>query len=296
MRGRRLRVLLQNRAAVVGAALVALMALAALGADLLATHDPEARQQEFRAPPSSDHWLGTDENGFDVWSRVVHGARASLLTALSAVGFALLVGVPLGLAAGWYGGVVDGLLMRIVDVLLAFPSVLLAVAIAALAGKPSLTTVIFAVGVVLAPPFVRQVRAAVLQVRAQEYVVAARALGATDGRLLWRTVLPNCVAPILVLATLSTGIAILDAAGLSFLGLGPPETSPEWGVMLTKAFRYLLHAEQWILLPPGLAISLTVLGFNLLGDGLRDAFDPRSSSSPPAGGTAPPPASNTRAA
>ncbi|NJN14180.1 MAG: ABC transporter permease [Planctomycetes bacterium] len=264
--------------AVVGGVLVLLMVVTALGADLFATHDPEARQDSFRSPPSADHWLGTDENGFDVYSRVVHGARASLLTALSAVGFALLLGVPLGLCAGWYGGWRESLIMRAVDLLLAFPSVLLAVAVAALLGKPSLTTVILAVGVVLVAPFIRQVRAAVLQVRSLEYVTAARAAGASDLRILFRTVLPNCIAPILVLATLSTGIAILDAAGLSFLGLGPPETSPEWGVMLTKAFRYLRHSQQWILLPPGLAISLTVLGFNLLGDGLRDAFDPRHSS------------------
>lgn len=278
MRGRRWRTLRRNRMAVVGGVLVLLMVVTALGADLFATHDPEARQDSFRSPPSADHWLGTDENGFDVYSRVVHGARASLLTALSAVGFALLLGVPLGLCAGWYGGWRESLIMRAVDLLLAFPSVLLAVAVAALLGKPSLTTVILAVGVVLVAPFIRQVRAAVLQVRSLEYVTAARAAGASDLRILFRTVLPNCIAPILVLATLSTGIAILDAAGLSFLGLGPPETSPEWGVMLTKAFRYLRHSQQWILLPPGLAISLTVLGFNLLGDGLRDAFDPRHSS------------------
>jgi peptide/nickel transport system permease protein len=195
--------------------------------------------------------------------------------ALAAVGIALAVGVPLGLVAGWYGGWVDGLISRAVDVMLAFPSVLLAIAIAAALGGGSVGTVILAVGIVIAPPFVRQVRAAVLQVRSLDYVAAARALGASDARLLFRTVLPNCLAPILVLATLNTGIAILDAAGLSFLGLGPPETFPDWGVMLTKASVYIQHAEQWMLLPPGLAISLTVLGFNLVGDGLSDAFDPR---------------------
>ena len=258
--------------------LVCLMIFMALGADWLAPYDPETRQDEFRAPPSSEHWLGTDENGFDVYSRLLYGARASLWTAFAAVGFALLIGVPLGLLAGWRGGWLDACVMRVVDLMLAFPSVLLAVAIAAALGESSLTTVILAVGIVLVPQFIRQVRAAVLQVRNLEYVAAARAIGAGEATILWRTVLPNCLAPILVLATLSTGIAILDAAGLSFLGLGPPETSPEWGVMLTKAFRYLRHAEQWILLPPGLAISLTVLGFNLLGDGLRDAFDPRQSS------------------
>jgi peptide/nickel transport system permease protein len=275
---RRWKVFLRNRTALVGAFIVGVVVIVALGADLIATHDPETRTELFRTPPDAEHWLGTDDNGFDVFSRLVHGARSSLVTAVCAVGFALLFGLPLGLLAGWHGGWIDGVIMRFVDVMLAFPSILLAVAIAAALGEPSLTTVILAVGIVMIAPFVRQVRAAVLQVRNHEYVTAARALGARNSRILALTVLPNCIAPILVLATLSTGIAILDAAGLSFLGLGPPETSPEWGVMLTKAFRYLRHAEQWMLLPPGLAISLTVLGFNLLGDGLRDAFDPRQSS------------------
>jgi len=268
------RAFFRNRTALAGLCLIALVVLAAVLAPL-ARYDPETRTDAFRSAPDADHWLGTDENGFDVFSRVVYGARSALLVALSAVGFALAVGVPLGLAAGWYGGLVDGAISRGVDVMLAFPSVLLAVAIAAALGGGSVGTVILAVGIVMAPPFTRQVRASVLQVRSLDYVSAARALGASDARLLFRTVLPNCIAPILVLATLSTGIAILEAAGLSFLGLGPPETFPDWGVMLTKARVYIQHDEQWMLLPPGLAISLTVLGFNLLGDGLSDAFDPR---------------------
>jgi len=272
---RRRRAFLRNRTALFGLGLVALVALAALVAPWVAPFDPETRTDAYEAPPDAEHWLGTDENSFDVFSRVVYGARSALLVALAAVGFALAVGVPLGLLAGWYGGIVDGVVSRAVDIMLAFPSVLLAVAIAAALGGGSLGTVILAVGIVIAPPFVRQVRAAVLQVKSLDYVAAARALGASDARLLLRTVLPNCVAPILVLATLNTGIAILDAAGLSFLGLGPPATFPDWGVMLTKARVYIQHDEQWMLLPPGLAISLTVLGFNLLGDGLRDAFDPR---------------------
>jgi len=271
-RGR--RAFFRNRTALAGLVILGVVALAAIAAPA-APYDPETRTDAFRSPPDSDHWLGTDENGFDVFSRVVHGARSALLVALTSVGFALAVGVPLGLLAGWYGGWIDGAISRAVDVMLAFPSVLLAVAIAASLGGGSIGTVILAVGIVIAPPFVRQVRAAVLQVRSLDYVTASRALGASDARLLLRTVLPNCFAPILVLATLNTGIAILDAAGLSFLGLGPPETFPDWGVMLTKARVYIQHDEQWMLLPPGLAISLTVLGFNLLGDGLSDAFDPR---------------------
>jgi len=167
--------------------------------------------------------------------------------------------------------------MRGVDVLLAFPSILLAVAIAGIFETRSLTNVIVAVGVVMVPIFIRQVRAATLQVKSLDYVAATRALGASDARILFRTVLPNCIAPILVLTTLNLGIAILDAAGLGFLGLGAPPGSPEWGVMLTNGMEYVTHRLQWMLLPPGLAISLTVLGFNLLGDGLRDAFDPRHS-------------------
>jgi peptide/nickel transport system permease protein len=271
---RRRRAFFRNRTAIAGLVLVGLVVLAALLASM-SPFDPETRTDSFRSPPASQHWLGTDENGFDVFSRLVHGARSALLVALAAVGIALAVGVPLGLLAGWYGGWVDGVISRAVDVMLAFPSVLLAVAIAAALGGGSVGSVILAVGIVIAPPFIRQVRAAVLQVRPLDYVSAARALGASDARILFRTVLPNCVAPILVLSTLSTGIAILDAAGLSFLGLGPPETFPDWGVMLTKARVYIQHDEQWMLLPPGLAISLTVLGFNLVGDGLSDAFDPR---------------------
>ena len=272
---RRWKALRRNRTALAGALLVGLMAITALGADWIATHDPETRVGGFRTPPGSEHLLGTDENGFDVFSRLVYGARTSLWTALSAVGFGLLIGVPLGLAAGWTGGLLDASVMRVVDIMLAFPSVLLAIAIAAAIGEPSLITVVLAVGIVMVPRFIRQVRASVLQVSGLEYVVAARALGAGGNRIVFRTILPNCLGPILVLATLYTGIAILEAAGLSFLGLGPPETSPEWGVMLTKGVEYLEYSEQWLLLPPGIAISLTVLGFNLLGDGLRDVFDPR---------------------
>lgn len=277
MNRRQWLVLRSNKTALVGGGIVLCFALVAIFADLIATHDPELRQPDLLSPPNAEYVLGTDPNGFDVFSRLVYGTRSSLLTALAAVGLALLVGLPLGLVAGWRGGWVDSVIMRCVDVLLAFPAVLLAVAIAAALGEPSLTTVVIAVAVVLVPPFIRQVRAAVLQVKSLDYVTAARALGVPPARIVFRTVLPNCIAPILVVATLGIGIAILDAAGLSFLGLGPPETSPEWGVMLQKAMRYVQGEEQWIVLPPGIAISLTVLGFNLFGDGLRDAYDPRQS-------------------
>ena len=280
---RRLRTFLRNRSAVAGLVLISVVVLAALGAGIVAPFDPETRVEEagavlVRHAPSSRHLLGTDENGFDVFSRLLHGARTSLLTAIASIGLALLVAVPLGAVAGWRGGRVESLIMRATDVALAFPSIFLAVSIAAVRGKRELLTVIYAVAAVSVPPILRQVRAAVMQAKSNDYVTAARAIGHSPTRIVVRTVLPNCLAPILVLATLGTGTAILDAAGLSFLGLGPPPASPEWGVMLTNGFRYALDADLWFLLiPPGVAIAVTVLGFNLFGDGLRDALDPRTS-------------------
>jgi peptide/nickel transport system permease protein len=281
---RRLRAFRRNRSALVGVALVGLMLLAALSAGVVSRFHPEMRvdpdsAEIFQLPPSSVHPLGTDENGFDVFSRLLHGARTSLVTSVAAIALALLVGIPFGALAGWRGGRTDSLVMRATDVFLAFPALLLAVCIAAIYGRRDLSTVIYAVAVVSVPPIVRQVRAAVLQVKSLEYVTAARALGVPASRIVLGTVLPNCLAPIIVLATLGTGSAILDAAGLSFLGLGPPATAPEWGVMLTHGFQYALDPKLWFLLiPPGAAIALTVLGFNLVGDGLRDALDPRTAS------------------
>lgn len=279
--GRRMRTFLRNRPAVAGAAVLLAFVLAAAFAGVLAPFDPESRVPGddvlVRASPSATHLLGTDENGFDVFSRLVCGARTSLLTATASIVLALAVALPLGMYAGWRGGIFESAVMRVTDASLAFPSIFLAVSIAAVRDERSLATVIYAVAAVSVPPLVRQVRAAVLQVKSQDYVTAAIALGIPPWRILLTTVLPNCVAPILVLATLGTGTAILDAAGLSFLGLGPPPTAPEWGVMLTNGFRYALDPALWFLLvPPGAAIALTVLGFNLFGDGLRDAMDPRT--------------------
>jgi peptide/nickel transport system permease protein len=279
--GRRLRAFRRNRSAIVGLAMVALVLVAALAAAAV-PFDPRTRVEEagaviVRHGPDARHLLGTDENGFDVFSRLLHGARTSLGTAVAAIGLALVAAVPLGALAGWRGGKVESAIMRATDVALAFPSIFLAVSIAAISGRRELSTVIFAVAAVSAPPILRQVRAAVLQVKSLDYVTAARALGLGPSRIVLTTVLPNCLAPILVLATLGTGSAILDAAGLSFLGLGPEPTEPEWGVMLTNGFRYALDPQLWFLLvPPGVAIAVTVLGFNLFGDGLRDALDPRT--------------------
>lgn len=261
----------------VGGALLLVVLLMALLAGPLSPFDPERRVAEERLAPSSAHWLGTDGGGFDVWSRLLHGARRSLLVGVAAVFLAGLVGVPLGAAAGYAGGFADGAVMRVMDVMLAFPSVLLAIAIAAAAGGGSMTTLVLAVGVVQVPIFARQVRASVLAAKQEDWVVACRALGMSGTRTLFRHVLPNCLSPVIVLATLGVGSAILTAAGLSWLGLGPDPTAAEWGVMLQEGFRFARDKEQWIVVPPGAAIAVTVLGFNLLGDALRAALDPRLS-------------------
>ena len=258
-----------------GASLLGLVVLLAVFAGPISGHDPSSRAGDVRLAPSAEHLLGTDGNGYDVWSRLAHGARASLLTGLAAVLFAMGIGVPLGAVSGWSGGLVDGTLMRATDVMLAFPSVLLALVIAALSGGGSIGTLILATGAVQVPIFARQVRASVLQAKQEDWVTACRATGIPAARTLFRHVLPNCMAPITVLATLGIGSAILSAAGLSWLGLGPDPTAAEWGVMLQGGFKFVRDKEQWIVIPPGVAIAVTVLGFNLLGDALRSALDPK---------------------
>jgi len=275
VRDRRLLALLRNRAAVAGAAWLALLLLLAVGAGLLSSHGPTDKivERKFEGP-SAEFPLGTDDLGQDLWSRLLHGARISLAVGAISVGIAAAVGVPLGALAGYAGGWVDALVMRLMDVMLAFPSILLAVAIVAALGA-SLTNVMVAVGVVGIPSYARQVRASVLSVKAEDYVTASRAIGAGHGRVLFRTVLPNCLAPLLVLATLDYGAAILEAAGLSFLGLGPPPGTAEWGKMLAES-QNLFSLAPRVVIAPGVAIASAVLAFNLLGDGLRDALDPRT--------------------
>lgn len=261
----------------IGASLVGLVLAMAIFAGVLAGHAPDRRVAEdtTRLAPSSTYLLGTDGNGFDVFSRLVYGARTSLWTGLAAVLLAVFVGVPLGAVAGYAGGFADGAVMRSMDVMLAFPSVLLAIVIAAAAGGGTTGTLVLAVGVVQVPIFARQVRASVLQAKHEDYVTACRAGGLSGARTLFRHILPNCLSPILVLGTLGVGSAILSAAGLSWLGLGPDPTAPEWGVMLQDGFKFVRDKEQWIIVPPGLAIAVTALGFNLLGDAFRSALDPR---------------------
>lgn len=273
-RQRGLRRMLRRPMPVVGLAVVLMFVVVAVAAPWIAPYDPARTDfTALRQPPSDAYPLGTDEIGRDLLSRVVYGARASLQAGVISVLIAMLLGVPLGLVAGYYGGVLDELIGRVTDALLAFPFLILAVALAAALG-PSLTNAMIAIGIASAPTFVRLTRGQVLAVRAEDYVQAAVALGARDLRLLTRHVLPNAFAPILVQATLTIAGAIIAESALSFLGLGVQPPTPSWGGMLNVAKNFLVQAP-WMAIWPGLSIFVTVLAFNLFGDGLRDALDPR---------------------
>lgn len=273
-RQRGLRRMLRRPMPVVGLAVVLMFVVVAVAAPWIAPYDPARTDfTALRQPPSDAYPLGTDEIGRDLLSRVVHGARASLQAGVISVLIAMLLGVPLGLVAGYYGGVLDELIGRVTDALLAFPFLILAVALAAALG-PSLTNAMIAIGIASAPTFVRLTRGQVLAVRAEDYVQAAVALGARDLRLLTRHVLPNAFAPVLVQATLTIAGAIIAESALSFLGLGVQPPTPSWGGMLNVAKNFLVQAP-WMAIWPGLSIFVTVLAFNLFGDGLRDALDPR---------------------
>ena len=264
----------QQPLVMLGGGIIMLLVLVAAAAPLLAPYDPlEQNLYQRLAAPSWHHPLGTDEFGRDICSRIIYGARISLRIGFICISVALMIGTPLGLVSGYYGGGLDALIMRLVDLMLAFPSILLAIAIVAIMG-PGIDNVMVAVSIVLVPRYARLVRASVLSIREAAYVEAARALGATDRRILWASVLPNCLAPLMVQSTLSLATAILDAAGLSFLGLGAQPPLPEWGAMLSGGRELLLQAP-WVMSFPGLAIFIVALGLNLFGDGLRDALDPR---------------------
>jgi peptide/nickel transport system permease protein len=266
--------LARQRGAVVGLVILGGLALMALGAPWLSPRDPiKTTPRDALQPPGARYVLGSDQFGRDVASRLLHGARISLTVGLISVSIALAVGAPLGLASGYYGGRLDAFIMRVMDVLLAFPGILLALAIVSVL-TPGLTNVMIAVGLSAVPGYARLVRASVLSARENLYVEAARAIGGRDLGILARYILPNVVAPIIVTATLGLGTAILSAAALSFLGLGSQPPQPEWGRMLSEGRDYLREA-WWISTFPGLGIMVTVLAMNLLGDGLRDALDPR---------------------
>ena len=266
-----------DRRAWFGASIVGLLVMTAVAAPLLARFEPSRINLDVTLrPPSFAHWLGTDAQGRDVWSRLVFGARVSLLVGLASQGVSLLLGVVLGLVAGYRGRWVDDVIMRLADVTLAFPSLLLLIAMAA-AFEPSLTVVCVVIGVVGWAGMARLVRGQVLVVRELEYVQAMRAIGARDWRILARHVLPNVIAPVIIAATLGIAGAIMAEAALSFLGLGVQPPTPSWGSMIADG-RDLsqLRSAPWTSLSPGLAIGLAVLAFNLLGDALRDALDPRA--------------------
>lgn len=270
-----LRSLLSQRIGVIGLVIVAVMVLVAIAAPLIAPDDPTRIDAVRRlAPPSGEAWLGTDNLGRDILSRLIWGARLSLGTAGAAAALILTIGVGVGMVAGYYGGLLDDLLMRVVDVLLAFPALILALAIAGVLG-PSITSVMIGIVTVAWADYARVMRGQVLAARERQYVEAARATGAGNPRILLRHVLPNVLPPILVLASLEMGGLILAISGLSFLGLGAQPPTPEWGAMLNDGRTFIAAAPQ-LMIYPGLAISLVVVGFNLLGDGLRDAFDPHT--------------------
>jgi len=271
---RMLRRLARRRGAMVGLAVVALFVAMALLAQWLAPYDPlQTSWSAVRKAPSAAHWFGTDEIGRDVLSRVIWGARASLLAGLVSVCISLSLGVPIGLAAGYIGHGVDALISRITDAMLACPFLILAIALAAFLG-PSLTNAMIAIGISATPVFVRLTRAQVLAVKVEDYIEAARAVGNPHLRIALRHILPNVVAPLIVQATLAIAAAVIAEASLSFLGLGQQPPAPSWGSMLNTAKNYIDNAP-WMAIWPGLSIFLLVLSFNLLGDGLRDALDPR---------------------
>ena len=269
-----------NHGAVAGLAIVVFVLLMAALAPLIAPYAPDLTNSSvFLKPPawqsggSAAHWLGTDAIGRDILSRIIHGARLSLAIGLAVVALSVVIGTILGLTAGYFRGVFEIAVMRVMDIILTLPSLLLAIVIVAILG-PGLMNAMLAVAVVVLPHYVRITRAAVITEMAKDYVTAARMNGAGHVRLMFSEVLPNCTAPLIVQTSLGISTAIIDAAALGFLGLGAQPPSPEWGTMLADAREFVLRA-WWVVTFPGLAILITVLAFNLLGDGLRDAFDPK---------------------
>lgn len=264
----------RNRRAVVGAIILTVIILMAAFAPYVTMHEPHRQNMRNRLQaPSKDHIFGTDQFGRDIYARVIYGARLSLQVGFFSIGLALIIGCTLGLLAGYYGGILDNVIMRFVDVLMALPGFLLALSIVAALG-PGLQNVILAIGVSYIPSFARMMRSAVISTRELDYVNAAKSLGAKDRRILLTHILPNSLSPIIVMTTLSMAGAILSAAGLSFLGMGAQPPTPEWGSMIANA-RPFIRVSHWAVTIPGLAIFTTVMCLNLVGDGLRDALDPR---------------------
>lgn len=269
------KLLLRNKIAMLGLAMIAVWTLGAIFVDVLSPYTAtQTDAGPLLAPPSWSHLFGTDNFGRDILTRVLAGARISLWTGLIAVAISAVVGVPLGAIAGYVGGRWGGLIMRVMDVLLAFPSLVLAMAIAAALG-PGVSSAMIAVGIVGIPEFARIIYGQVRSLREKDFVEAARAIGLTGPVILRRHIIPNGLAPIMVRATLGMGYAILTAASLSFIGLGAQTPSPEWGVLISDGRGYIITGEWWMTTFAGIAIATSIIGFNLLGDGLRDVLDPR---------------------
>lgn len=265
---------MKNKAAVLGFVIIIVLVICALFPAQIA--GPDYTEQNLRnryQPSSSEHILGTDELGRDMFTRIVWGSRTSLTIGLASIMLACSLGVTIGLIAGYYGKTVDNILMRIIDVLMAVPNVLLGISIVAALGN-STRVLVLAIGLGSMPAFARVTRSAVIMVREMEYIEAARATGASDGRIMWKYILPNSLAPIIVQVSMGLATSILTISGLSFIGLGVPAPTPEWGSMLSSG-RAVIRDYPHIILYPGIAIMLSVFAFNLFGDGLRDALDPR---------------------
>lgn len=267
----------KSKSALVGSGIVLFFVLVAIFGPTFAPQGINDQNLSMRLqPPSAEFWLGTDDLGRDIFSRILHGARISLTVGLSAVLISAIAGSFLGIIAGYYGRWVDTMISRLFDIMLAFPSILLAIAIVSILG-PSLRNALIAIAVINIPNFGRLIRSRVLSIKEEEYIHAARAIGMKNSRILWKHILPNSMTPVIVQGTLAIATAIIEAAALGFLGLGAEAPQPEWGKMLADARMFLLNAP-WAMIFPGLAIMLTVIGFNLMGDGLRDALDPKMKS------------------
>ena len=275
------RRLIRNKLAIVGSVIIGIVIIAALFAPVIAPQDPNENgifkvyPSDNKQSPSREHLMGTDDLGRDLFSLIIYGSRISIRIGVFAVGFAIVLGATIGALSGFLGGLFDSLVMRLMDIMLAFPTILLALVIVAVIG-PGLFNAMVAVGIVSIPTYARIARSTVIAEVNRDYVLAARALGVKSNRILWRHVFPNTLSPIIVAASLGIATAILDAAGLGFLGLGAQPPTPEWGLLLSRNKSHIF-TSPWMVIFPGVSIMFLVLGFNLLGDGLRDALDPRLS-------------------
>jgi peptide/nickel transport system permease protein len=268
-----LEILMESKLLITGLAILVSLILIAIFAGYIAPYDPIAQDFRPKQPPSSEHLLGTDELGRDVFSRLIYGSRITLYVSFLSIGVATLFGLPMGLIAGYYGGAVDKAISFIIDILLSFPAIILTILITAMLG-PNLTNAMLSISVAFTPRIARIVRGQVLSVKEEDYVVASKAMGGKGWYIMLRHILPNSIAPLLVQVTLALGSAVIIESSLAFLGLSAQPPTPSWGDMINRGRRYI-YTAPWMLTAPGIMITIAVLGFNLLGDGLRDVLDPR---------------------